>query len=131
MHHAVALGHALHSKSLTASWPAPPAPASSSKLAATAQTTYPEFPHSAVDPDPEHFKLRQVQVVMRHGARSPLALMPWETPESFAKTWSLCRDADKLGVVGAPTRACRRGELTGNVDNFSDDSFSVMFCLLV
>lgn len=77
---------------------------------------------SLSEPDQSAFELVQVQMFMRHGARTPCAYMPWETKESFEKEWQECRSGlvggtpwdDRMDedVIESQRSGCRPGQLT-------------------
>jgi hypothetical protein len=68
---------------------------------------------SYADPDPSEFELVQVQVVMRHGARSTCGLLTHETKEGFANDWRQCHD-ESQSLDDPELRPCTPGQLTVN-----------------
>lgn len=68
---------------------------------------------SYAEPDPADFELVQLQVVMRHGARSTCSLLDFENPEQFARDWTKCHDSDQA-IDDPELRPCAPGQLTVN-----------------
>ncbi len=66
---------------------------------------------SLSEPDPNLYELVQVQMIMRHGARSPCSRMAWETHESFANEWKLCHQPGQAAEDPA-LHSCYPGQLT-------------------